>query len=67
LTCVTQVDMEDCKADVVKFDEIYSRTKNVFEAMQDLEVKLRPAEFKAHHDQVMGLHRQKSLIFEKAK
>jgi hypothetical protein len=59
--------MEDCMADTVKFDEIYSRAKIVFEAIRDLEVKVRPAEPKAHHNQVPALHRQQSLIFEKAK
>lgn len=53
--------------DTVKFDEIYSRTKTVFEALQDLEVKVRPAEPAAHRDQVPAINRQQSLIFEKAK
>ena len=38
----TKVDLADCLADSAKFDDIYQRTKFIFEAILDIEAKVRP-------------------------
>jgi len=36
--------MDDCMADTAKFQDVFHRTKFVFEAVQDIELKVRPAD-----------------------
>jgi len=37
----TQVELEDCMADTAKFDTIYHSTRHIFDALQEVEMKVR--------------------------
>jgi len=39
----TQVELEDCMADTAKFDTIYHSTRHIFDALQEVEMKVRTA------------------------
>ena len=59
----TKVDLADCMADSAKFDDIYQRTKYIFEAIQDIEHKTREdaAEPQAQEDLLSPLAGVQSL------
>ena len=63
--------MDDCLADTAKFQDVYQRTKFVFEAVKDIESSLRPCEdiaaTQVEKARASILERQSSFLFEKAR
>ena len=63
--------MDDCMADTAKFNDIFQRTKFVYQSVEDIEVKIRSAKVVTanQHEEMRAslMQRQPSFLFEKAR